>query len=68
VVGGTINYTAMQIDGTPNDLICEQTSFCPTDVVRHTVVDSASDALDQEHYMIRNEASSPSRGGEFMLV
>jgi hypothetical protein len=41
--------------------ICEQTTFCPTDVVRHTVVGSAGVALDLVHGMIWNEANS-SRG------
>jgi hypothetical protein len=34
VQGINIDYTATQIDGMPNGKICEQTTFCPTDVVR----------------------------------
>jgi hypothetical protein len=33
------DYTATQIlvDGTPNGKLCEHTTFCPTDIVRHTM-------------------------------
>jgi hypothetical protein len=41
---------ASQIDGTLNEKICEQTRFCPTDVVCYTVVGSAGVAEDQVHY------------------
>jgi hypothetical protein len=49
-MGFTFDYTTTQIDGTPNEKICKQTTFCPTDAVRHTVVDSAGVALDQIHW------------------
>jgi disulfide oxidoreductase YuzD len=35
-----LNYTATQIDVTPHEKICEQTTFCPTEIVRHTMVGS----------------------------
>jgi hypothetical protein len=44
--------TATQIDETPNGKNGEQTTFCPTEVVRHTVVGSAGVVLDQVHYII----------------
>jgi hypothetical protein len=44
------DYVASQIDGTPNEKLCEQTTFCPPDLVRYTVVGSAGVALDQVHY------------------
>jgi hypothetical protein len=46
----TIDYTATQIDRTPNRKICEQTTFYPTDLVSYTVVGGAGVALDQVHY------------------
>jgi hypothetical protein len=59
--GHSFDYTATQIDGMPNGKICKKTMFCPTDIVRYTVVDSAGVALGLVHGMIWNEASSPSR-------
>jgi hypothetical protein len=45
-ISNSIDYTGTQIDGTPNGKIREQTTFCPTDIVRYTVVGGAGVALD----------------------
>jgi hypothetical protein len=53
----TFDYTATQRDGMPNGKICEQTMFCPTDVVRDTVVESAGVALNVEHGIVWNDTT-----------
>jgi membrane protein YdbS with pleckstrin-like domain len=45
-VGKSFDYTAMQIGGIHNGKICEHTMFCPSDVVRHTMVGSVGVALE----------------------
>jgi hypothetical protein len=52
------DYTATNIDGTPNGKICEQTTFYPTDVV---MVDSTGIALYLVYRMIWDDTSSKSR-------